>query len=387
MLTSPTKKAIDANRGKVAPFVTNQVSLHDHQSQKIDGKTYNFSSAQMPNLDRHVATMTIPSQVSVPASFFSSLSNYYSFKMQAGHYSCKNLTLEMDLTNTLAAAVQLVPAPILVNYVRITTGSGSILQMLFGEELWGYLAMSSNNERMTSYQYITNTAPTTFQLAGSIAAGATVTYNIPLLLSFLVQLDFFLGNLNDSGLTIQVYSRGPGVYITGAVGDITLNASCLRLDAKYYSSAASDAKLAEQKSKPHQWKFLNTAHQTQSLAMTARNIHPIQLVLLNGLVSFVWFILRQSVTSAGLTTGTQISSFEWRDSHNTSLQNGVLTRDAITRYEYGTREFNSVFFQNNYAYPTCWVPRLMELIQHWPIQGFNGWIIVSSTLLPHPQPQ
>jgi len=144
--------------------------------------------------------------------------------MQAGCYSCKNLTLEMDLTNTLAAAVQLVPAPLLVDYVRITTGSGSILQTLYGEELWGYLAMSSDNVKMSGYQYITNTAPTTFQAAGNIAAGASVTYNIPLSPSFLVQLDFFLGNLNNSGLTIEVYSRGPGVYITGAVGDITLNA-------------------------------------------------------------------------------------------------------------------------------------------------------------------
>jgi len=142
--------------------------------------------------------------------------------MQAGCYSCKNLTLEMDLTNTLTTAVQLVPAPILVNYIRISTSLGAILQTLYSEELWGYLAMSSNNERMTGYQYITNTAPTTFQSAGTIAAGALVTYNIPLLLSFLVQLDFFLGNLNDSGLTIQVYLRGPRVYITGAVGDIML---------------------------------------------------------------------------------------------------------------------------------------------------------------------
>jgi len=82
--------------------------------------------------------------------------------------------------------------------IRISTGSGAILQTLYGEELWGYLAMTSNNVKITSYQYITNTAPTTFQSAGSIAAGAMVTYNIPLLLSFLVQLDFFLGNLNDS---------------------------------------------------------------------------------------------------------------------------------------------------------------------------------------------
>jgi len=142
--------------------------------------------------------------------------------MQAGHYSCKNLTLEMDLTNTSAAAVQLVPVPILVDYIRISTGPCAILQTLYGEELWGYLAMTSDNVKMTSYQYITNTAPTTFQLADSIAARALVTYNIPLLLLFLVQLDFFLGNLNDLGLTIQVYSRGLGVYITGAMGDISM---------------------------------------------------------------------------------------------------------------------------------------------------------------------
>jgi len=120
MATSPAKKAIDANRGKVAPFVTNQVSLHDHQPQKIDGKTYNFSSSQIPNLDWHVAMMTIPSQVLVLASLFASSSNYYSFKMQASRYSCKNLTLEMDLTNTSAATVQLVPVPILVNYIKRT---------------------------------------------------------------------------------------------------------------------------------------------------------------------------------------------------------------------------------------------------------------------------
>jgi len=103
--------------------------------------------------------------------------------------------------------------------------------------------------------------------------------------------------------------------------------------------------------------------------MTAGNIYNIQLVLLNGLVLFV--ILRQSVTGAGLTTGTQITNFEWRDSHNTSLQNGVLTRDAIACFEYRSREFNSVFFQNNYAYPTCFVPRPMELIQHPCNTGFQ----------------
>jgi len=51
MASSPAKKALDANKGKVAPFIANRVSLHDYQIQQIEGKTYNFSSSQIPNLD------------------------------------------------------------------------------------------------------------------------------------------------------------------------------------------------------------------------------------------------------------------------------------------------------------------------------------------------
>jgi len=112
-------------------------------------------------------------------------------------------------------------------------------------------------------------------------------------------------------------------------------------------------------------------HQTQSIAMTSGNIYPIQLVSLNGLVPFVWFIIHQSITGTSLTAGTQLTNFKWRDSHNTSLQNRALTRDAIARYEVGTREFNSIFFQQVFAYPTCWVPRPMELIQHLANTGFQ----------------
>jgi len=42
--------------------------------------------------------------------------------------------------------------------------------------------------------------------------------------------------------------------------------------------------------------------------------------LLNGLVPFIWFILWQSNTRAGLTKGTHITSFQWLDSNNASLR-------------------------------------------------------------------
>jgi len=46
MVTSLAKKATDTNRGKVALFVTNKVSLHDHKPQKIDGKTEHLTDSQ-----------------------------------------------------------------------------------------------------------------------------------------------------------------------------------------------------------------------------------------------------------------------------------------------------------------------------------------------------
>jgi len=57
--------------------------------------------------------------------------------------------------------------------------------------------MNSDNVKMNSYQYTTNTALTTFQSVGSIVAGGIGHLQ---LLPFHVQLDFFLSNLNDLGL-------------------------------------------------------------------------------------------------------------------------------------------------------------------------------------------
>jgi len=85
-----------------------------------------------------------------------------------------------------------------------------------------------------------------------------------------------------------------------------------------------------------------------------------------------------------LTTGVQITNFEWRNLHNTSFQNRVLTRDAIARYEVGTKEFNSVFFQGNFAYPTCFVQRPIKIIQHLANTGFmyleNSFLCIAAAV-------
>jgi len=72
-------------------------------------------------------------------------------------------------------------------------------------------------------------------------------------------------------------------------------------------------------------------------------------------------------------TGIQIASFQWLDSNNVSLQNGVLTRDAITRYEQGTQNFDSVFFQNNFVYPCVWVPHPIKILKHPACNGFQDF--------------
>jgi len=90
----------------MALIITNQVSLHDHQPQKINSKTYNFSALKMPKLAHHMAMMTIPSQYLLASSAHHATTTPSRCRLVA----CKIITLEMDLTKISSNLVQLVPA-------------------------------------------------------------------------------------------------------------------------------------------------------------------------------------------------------------------------------------------------------------------------------------
>jgi len=67
------------------------------------------------------------------------------------------------------------------------------------------------------------------QLDATIAAGATMTYSIPLSCMFLDQIKFFTGSLGSASLIVEVLSNGPACVITPAATPAGINLVATRL--------------------------------------------------------------------------------------------------------------------------------------------------------------
>jgi len=111
---------------------------------------------------------------------------------------------------------------------------------------------------------------TTFGSYSTIAAGATVTYSIPLSCMFLDQIKFFTGSLGSAGLIVEVLSKGPACVITPAATPASINlvASRLRITVETISQHDAEALIKEHRLRNHLYKMLDTAHQSFSLSTT-----------------------------------------------------------------------------------------------------------------------
>jgi len=102
-MASPAKKSLDLQPAMTLPFVVNQLPMHNHSVQIIDKNTYNFTNDQAINLDRHITNVIINPQTSVLSTFFTSNSNFITFKIQADQYAVCRSFIEFDITNTSRA--------------------------------------------------------------------------------------------------------------------------------------------------------------------------------------------------------------------------------------------------------------------------------------------
>ncbi|MHB9057133.1 MAG: hypothetical protein ACYC2P_13465 [Paludibacteraceae bacterium] len=370
-MASPAKKSLDLQPAMTMPFVVNQLPMHNHSVQIINKKTYNFTDDQAINLDRHITDVIINPQTSVSSAFFTSNGNFITFKIQADRYAVRRSFIEFDITNTSAASVTLAPAPFLVDFIRYRTGSGAMIQEIRGEDLWHDMAATYNTDRLTGLASSYNISPSTFGSNGTLAAGASVTVSIPLISSFIDQLHFFMGALNQTGLELQVYARGPDCMEVGLPSALSLTATRLRFTVEQYSGKATDSKIEDMRRVVHDWKFLNSVTQRHTISMTAGNKYSPQLQSLNGLVPFAWFGLRASTSGVGLYNFTPITDYELLDEQNRTLQNGVRISDAIARFEQAPDNFDSKLYTTVPIIPLIHIERPMVLLSHPVCTGFQ----------------
>jgi len=276
---------------------------------------------QVINLDCFETDMIVNSQTNPPSGFLNANGTRFQFQLLPSNYCIVHSYVEFDISNTTSAAVQL---PFLADRIRIRNGSGNILQEATGNQIYQELCFNYSQNQLINLQSLTNTSATNFGSYATIAAGAMVTYLVPLSCMFLDQIKFFTGLLGSAGLIVKVLSNGPTCVITPVANasGINLVESRLRITAETISQHNAEALIKEHRLRDHLYKVLNTAHQSFSLSTTSGNAYNYQLQALNGLVPFTTITLRSSLSGASLYTYTANTDYDLWNEQNVLLLGG-----------------------------------------------------------------
>jgi len=320
--------------------------------------------------------MIVNPQTSPPSGFLNANSTRFQFQLLPSNYCVVHSYVEFNISNTTTAAIQLTPLPFLVDRIRIRNGAGNILQEATGDQIYQELCFNYSQNQLINLQSLTNISMTTFGSYATIAAGATVTYSIPLSCMFLDQIKFFTGSLTSAGLIVEVLSNGPACVITPAAtpAGINLVATRLRITAETILQHDAEALIKEHKLLDHLYKVLDTTHQSFSLSTTSGNQYNYQLQALNGLVPFATMTLRSSLTGAGLYTYTAITNYDLRNEQNVLLLNGFRVPFYISNNLVAARKFDTQFWTLSNAIPMTFVNKPGELIRHPANIGAELWL-------------
>jgi len=320
--------------------------------------------------------MIVNPQTSPPSGFLNANGTRFQFQLLPSNYCIVHSYVEFNISNTTTAAVQLTPSLFLVDRIRIRNGASNILQEATSDQIYQELCFNYSQNQLINLQSLTNTSATTFGSYATIAAGATVTYSIPLSSMFLDQIKFFTGSLGSAGLIVEVLSNGLACVITPAAtpAGINLVASRLRITVETISQCDAEALIKEHRLRDHLYKILDTTHQSFSLSTTAGIVYNYQLQALNGLVPFATLTLRASMTGAGLYTYTPITDYDLRNKQNVLLLGGFRVPFYISNNLVAAREFDSQFWTLSNAVPLCFVNKPGELIRHPVNIGAESWL-------------
>jgi len=257
----------------VAPFLYKSQGLPIHVPIVTKSRTISVWPDQVLNLDRVETDMIVNPQTSPPSGFLNANGTRFQFQLLPSNYHVVHSYVEFDISNTTTAAVQLTPLPFLVDRIRIRNGASNILQEATSNQIYQELCFNYSQNQLINLQSLTNTSAITFGSYATIAAGATVTYSIPLSCMFLDQIKFFTASLGSAGLIVEVLSNGLACVITPAatLAGINLVASRLRITAETISQHDAEALIKEHRLRDHSTNFLSLKYTRKNLLSLLKN--------------------------------------------------------------------------------------------------------------------
>jgi hypothetical protein len=283
--------------------------------------------------------------------------------------TCDNLLIEFDLTNTSGSSCTLIPAAQILRDFRILTASGGLLvQCISGDHLFYDLAYLTNNN-LTAMASFLNTS-TTLGEGASISAGATVTYKIPVLSSFLTCSNIFLPGIRG-GLRFRLTFRpSTDTVISGTaplIGNVRMHLHGQAQPQDFVSKI-----IKQYWTNVQEFRFPVSQNFEVSQALTASSSNSFQLSSLTGLIAGGFLILRTSTTGTGNYTLTSINNgtFDIVDGSDRSLL-GVPTKGTHNIAFDWQRQFNNTVTTTTPIYVVAHAQSLQMLLQDGNNTGFG----------------
>lgn len=311
-------------------------TLHDHV--RIDhnklSKHYNVKASQMQNIHTTEQFLLVRPTSSINSNAYSSGSQTNFRFYRDIHLMLKNTALKLTLTNTSGGAIRLPPSPFLIKYFEIYGNSSQQISRVTGLQIYEDLIMYASPDEREAFKNIFNIDPVTYASLGTIAAGATVDYYIPLP-SFFSQGAVWAGAFKKE-LEWRIY-LDPDSIETGLATDVSITDMEIRVDCEKLDDNQVYKQQELYKTKMD-FRYLWYQDQSFNFTVNANSQYMLDMQALVGISPYLTWSLRASTAGAGLYTFADINGTSGRggtqellNQNNSTEMNGFEEEISYTR--------------------------------------------------------
>lgn len=328
MSGSAKKRALTLRRNASEIHLLNTIeTLHDHveiDSQALS-KAYNVKASQLMNIHTTEQFIVVRPTTTVSAAAYSG-GGQTNFRFHRDvNLIAKNAYLRLQLTNTGGAPITLGPAPLLLNYYELYANSSQEIQRVYGDQVYEDVVMYSNFDQRTNQVAILNMNATTYAENAALGAGASIDYYIPLP-SFLNQSPTWMGAFRKD-LEWRIY-LDPNSIVLGVATDVQVDDMEIIVDCERLDEVQVDKQMKIY-SKKVDHRYLYYQQQIFNMTVNASTQYTLDLQALNGIIPYLTWHLRSSITGAGKYTYADLNGTAGRggiqqllDENNSTLTNG-----------------------------------------------------------------
>jgi hypothetical protein len=265
----------------------------------------------------------------------------------SGH--CEDVWLRINATNNTGQTIDMIPAPLWPNYHMWQTPAGATIQTQQGTSLWLNLASTVPLEQWYEVSKAVNSS-LDFESGDAIPAGATVTYYIPLVGSFLSAGKFFLPATSGDIQYYVTFWPAASIQTLGSNGALTINA--MSIDVKMEQMAPPLLQKTIELFGQQRFDYIIPYYKNQPFQMqiTAGQTLLPNLSNISGDVIVADFVGRNSYVGADLCNFIPFGSYQYQNQEGIGISSQQYIDDVFARKINYPRQNKGTLTRNRRVY-------------------------------------